>query len=379
MEILADETLPVVDSCPPAVSVHRDGRPGAPPERQSARAWTGTRYGRAALNGLADQLELAAAGYRHQTLYRAALRAGSLAAGGELDELAARAVLVAMGRQVGLAHRDAERQVSRGMEQGKLRPAEAGASPALTSAGDARATVVEWWNSVLADELLRSRTGAVVVRILAGFGLAAMAAGSTRVHESYRELAELSGVSISTVSRRLPELARFVRRTHRGRRTSTTDRSSWQLVTGRALRNTQDALPRGYAGVFPNARGLRNPSSPWWHRWSTGWRLYCELDADDGLTTAELARRTGLHVGSVRRNLARMAQNGWAHRDELGRWRCTPEPVEQEPVFDGFQNPQEQRRLRYRVERELRRQALAARARERERRREQEHDSRSAA
>lgn len=384
MEILAPETLPVVDTKPPAVPVRPEHRPGAapPPERRQAGApaWNGTRYGRAALNGLTDELELTAAGHRHRTLYEAALRAGSLTAGGELDELATHATLVAMGRSIGLLHRDAERQVSRGMAQGALSPRTAAPSPAIGSAGDARAVVVDWWNSVLDDEQLRSRTGAVVVRILAGFGLAAMAAGTTKLQQSYRELAELSGVSISTVSRRLPELARFVRRTHRGRRTSTTDRSSWQLVTGRAIGNTPEAPPTGYAGVFLNARSLQNPSSPWWHRWSTGWRLYCELDTDDGLTAAELATRTGLHVGSVRRNLARMAQHGWAHRDELGRWCCTPEPAAQEPEYDGCVNHQEQRRLRYRTERLLRKRALAARARERERRREQERqDDRSAA
>jgi predicted transcriptional regulator len=378
MTILARPTLGVGDSSAPPVPVRDDERTARAPEpvRQHAGApgWTGTRYGRAALNGLSDELEQAPGGHRHQTLYAAALRAGSLVAGGELDELAAQTTLVALGRTVGLTHRDAERQVSRGMAQGALRPAVAGPSPAIWSAGDARATVVEWWNSVMADEQLRTATGATVVRILAGFGLAAMAAGTTRVNESYRELAELSGVGIGTIHRRLPELARFVRRTHRGRRNSTVDRSSWQLVTGRAERNTQDALPTGYAGVFHPARGLQNPSSPWWQRWSTGWRLFCELDADDGLTAAELATRTGLHVTSVRRNLRRMEQNGWTHRDELGRWRCTPETVETEPEYDGIRNHRELRRQRFRTERELRREALAARARERERRRERRHE-----
>lgn len=382
MKILACPTvLPGDSSAPPVPVRERSARapepePAAEPERRpaGAPAWTGSRYGRAALSGLSDELEQAAAGHRHQTLYAAALRAGSLVAGGELDELEARTTLTAMARTVGLRNHDAERQVRRGMAQGALRPAVAGASPALFSAGDARATVLAWWNSVMADEQLRSATGATVVRILAGFGLAAMAAGTTRVHESYRELAELSGVGIGTIHRRLPELARFVRRTHRGQQHSTVDRSSWQLVTGRAERNTQDALPAGFAGVFHPARGLQNPSSPWWQRWSTGWRLFCELDADDGLTPAELATRTGLHVTSVRRNLRRMERNGWTHRDELGRWRCTPESLETEPEYDGIQNYRERRHERFRLERELRRQALAARARERERRRERQHE-----
>lgn len=71
--------------------------PGPPPRLHHASA-----YLRAILDGEADAVITAAAGHRHRTLLNAALRLGSLVAGGELSADDVRAVLLAAG----IAHVD---------------------------------------------------------------------------------------------------------------------------------------------------------------------------------------------------------------------------------------------------------------------------------
>jgi hypothetical protein len=93
---------------PPAVGEPRRIAPGA----------TATAYGRAALEGLADEMLRAGEGQRNHTLVGVAYRAGRLAAAGELAAEAARAVLVEAARRVGLSPIEAERTFRSGFAAG---------------------------------------------------------------------------------------------------------------------------------------------------------------------------------------------------------------------------------------------------------------------
>ena len=334
-----------------------------------------SRYGNAALRAELDTLELAPLGHRHRTLYATAEHLGELVAGGELDAGTIEPVLIQAGELIGLPRSDAIRTVRRGLERGSTNPRRApeGNRQVLQSRTDAIGAVCDWWATIERDPALRTRTGATTRRILAAFFRLAMKAGKVELAESYREIAEASGVSIGTITKHRAAWNRYVRQIEPGNRWKAT-RSQWRLLItkGRASGNMPEASPTGEAGVFPTARGIKAPSDNYWHRWSTGWATYRRLEPDAGRTVAELAEETGLHRGTIRRTLHRFAADGIAQRDCDGLWTECPD-AESPPGLDR----KEERRERHRLDRLVhadRRHRLAA---DRERRTELERAHRN--
>lgn len=87
----------------------------------------GTRWGVAALNGVIQDLQQAQPGTRHAALIAASLRIGSVIAGGQLDEAAARAALVDAGNRMYEATGErpdrVEATIDGGFLRGRLEPA----------------------------------------------------------------------------------------------------------------------------------------------------------------------------------------------------------------------------------------------------------------
>src|SRR5262249_27848461 len=82
-----------------------------------------TAYGRAPLEGLADELLRAPEGHRNWTLLGVARRAGRLEAAGELDRNLAESVLTAAALQTGLESQAVELTFKSGFEYGRQFPA----------------------------------------------------------------------------------------------------------------------------------------------------------------------------------------------------------------------------------------------------------------
>lgn len=104
--------------------------PGRPVEGRAA-------YGRAALEGELERVRGAVQGERNSTLYTAALKIGSLVAGGHVDEDEARTALVVAGTSTGLPRVEAVTAIRSGMRNGMQtprvpedRPHEPGSAPA---------------------------------------------------------------------------------------------------------------------------------------------------------------------------------------------------------------------------------------------------------
>lgn len=301
-------------------------RPGS-----ARRGSSSSRYGRAALASTADELGFTLVGERHHNLFKAAAKMGELVAGRELDEDRTVSTLVDMGRALDLTEADARRTVANGLQRGAQHPRQApDVARTVANRAEAIAEVVTWWQAVQAEEW-RGARACTTLRILAGFALLAVKAGKLDLAESYREVAEAAGVSVGTVSKHRSGLAPWVSRIEVGDRFEGT-RSRWRILT-RAFGN-RPALPAGLAsGLFPDARTLTDPAEAHWDRWSTGWRLYGLLDTDEAVDAKSLASSTGLHVGTVRRNLVRLEAEGLARCDGDGGWLSVDQG--EEPAFDG--------------------------------------------
>jgi hypothetical protein len=98
---------------PPPVGATRSVPPGE----------NATPYGRAALEGLVDDVLRSAEGTRNDTLVRVSYRAGRLVAAGELTADAARVVLLEAARRVGLSATEADRTFRSGFDAGLELPA----------------------------------------------------------------------------------------------------------------------------------------------------------------------------------------------------------------------------------------------------------------
>lgn len=291
-----------------------------------------TRYGRAALAANVDRVERAPTGGRHEALFAAACEAGRLAAGGELDGTTARTELLTMAVAAGFTRADAERQVDRGMLKGSSQPKRApDTGRALFCATDARAEVLAWWAVVAADPELRTRTGTTTLRILAAFALLGMASGKVRLSDSYRQVAEVAGVSPGTLTKHLAALDPYVRRVTKPRRSSQRA-TTWQLIRRAGHQETTRLCPVATPpAMFPDGRGhaLDAPGHNFWHRRSGWWVLWCALDSEEPATVAELAQAAGRSTRTVRRVLATFLEYGLVTGTE-GAWtraEAAPEPL----------------------------------------------------
>ncbi len=291
-----------------------------------------SRYGDAALGYELGKVERCVEGIRHHTLFKASCALGELAAGGELDESETRAALEAAGRQVGLPGVDVRRQVGRGLERGRRHPRRAPEhGPCLvdTDRTEILGQLVVWWHRASAAKW-PGQAGSTRLRIVAGLFLLATGAGKVDLADSLRQVSEATGVSHATIWRHRAALAPWVRVVSKGRRNG--GRHRWRLclsagTSASAQNETSRPTRQGNAsGLFQGARlperqSLSSPAHDVWGRWSGGWRLFCLLDADDGLTTRDLAAATGYHVGTIRRSMNKMAAMGLAERDGDRQWR----------------------------------------------------------
>jgi predicted transcriptional regulator len=307
-------------------------------------------YGRAALTGQLERVEIAPRSTRTTTLFAASCRLGELGAGHEVHLEQARSALMEMGRVIGLADADVRRTVNRGLARGSRNPRSAPSDGRMIStASEAVAEVSAWWTAVQADEW-RGARACTTQRVLASIALLSVGAGKLRIDESYRELAEASGVAVSTIHAHLDAIAPWVRRVQRGSR-YTGSRSTWQLIRRRpaADRPAVGSRPlRPPSAPLPTRGSLTDPAHSCWHRWSSGWRLFSVLNAADGpQTVAQLASATGLCRGSVRRNLRRFAGHGIAQRLDDWSWGTVPDAA----IDDGLIDHQAARRARHEAQR----------------------------
>lgn len=100
-------------------------REAASAPRPATRDARTTRYGSAALDGLAAEVSSAPEGTRNDALNRAAHRAGKLVAGGEVDAEEARRALTSAAEAAGLEAREVEKTLESGLSAGELVPASA--------------------------------------------------------------------------------------------------------------------------------------------------------------------------------------------------------------------------------------------------------------
>jgi DNA-binding transcriptional ArsR family regulator len=314
------------------------------------RQISGTAYGRGVVTGRLDAIALTkAGGGRHSTLWHAARCSGEYIAGGELfDEDQVAAMLISTGCSVGVARRDAERQVRRGIEKGKRNPKVAPRSEGMHNRNDAIARVVEWWAAVESGRW-HGRRGASALKILAAFAMLAAGAGKCRLSESYRDIAEAAGVSVGTVSNTRALWQPYVRLVHRGHRFAGT-RSEWQLVLRKTKwtnLNSPEDIPTGEPGLFKKVHFSGSPNADLWEQWPTGWRVYRMLPARDTTTVSEIAATTGLHPKTIRRALKVLAEHRLAHRLNRFEWRG----YEQREMPEGL--ALERRKQRHKRERTL--------------------------
>lgn len=348
--------------------------PSASHDRLPEQRTPTSRYGAAARDDELDQVERSSKGFRTHTLFKAAAALGELVEGGELDRIATVARLEDAGRLVGLSEGDIRRQVRRGFEQGKRRPRRAPeAGPCLVGAERSH-VVVElsaWWERASTAEW-PGLPGSTRLRVLAGLYLLALNAGKVELSDSLRQVSEACGLAHVTVLRHRDALAPWVTLASRGDR-RTAQRHRWRIclaaggaheVPGRMpTRPTGD--PAGSGGLVLDARPpvagtLTDPTHDVWGRWSGGWRLFCLLDVDEGLTTRQLAEATGYSVGTVRRSLARLGTMGLAHRDDDLAWRLVPDAVPREEDVGDWAERRRHRHFRQRIQyRKYRRARLA--------------------
>ncbi|MFN2491165.1 MAG: hypothetical protein ABR529_15835 [Actinomycetota bacterium] len=322
----------------------------------------GTQYGRAALANALDRIETTPSGYRHDTVFAAAAGVGNLLASGELRDESVVTTLIGQAEAIGLARRDAERTIHNGVARGRRTPKAASTrASALRSAAEARYATFEWWQAVQTHPW-KGRSAATDLRILAGFSILALKAGKLRLNESYRQIALVAGVSVSTVSSRRHSWGRFVRLVDKGHRLQGTC-STWQLVTRvRAFPNTPEGSPSRENSGCSQTLAPSDPSDDLWFGWATGWRMYDILRlAAEPMSAMELAEVLGVHPSTARTGLRRLAGAWLAVRTDDGLWVALDRPAEK------FDYHQKEQRRRYQADTELWRLKRAARLQERER------------
>jgi hypothetical protein len=273
---------------------------------------------------------------RTKRLWQAAEHLGELVAGGEISRSFAERRLLAAAEVAGLRRNDALRQIQRGLDKGEARPRPAPRGRDIRNATEARLEVITWCSVVYAA--VSASTGR---KIVAAVTEIALRAGKVSIAFSERELAERAGVARSTVHKYLHgELSRFLRPRRRGSRLLGT-RSEWLLVVSRAhQRDRLETSSIGCSDCAVDARdgeeqctvGAReycdwahDMGADFWHRWAGGWEIFHALDVDEACTAAEVAEHLGrANVGSVRRSLNRLRDDGLAVRDDTGGWRRVP-------------------------------------------------------
>ncbi len=187
-------------------------------------------------------------------------------------------------------------------------------------------------------------------RILAAFGLLALELGKVSFAASYRQIAELAGVSVGTVAKHQQHFARWVYPVAKGSRFQGTS-TTWRLNLARVKGNMPEAYLSGKEGLFPTAR----PADNYWHRWSSGWAVWCELSTtNESATASAIGSAIGLHPATVRRALRRLEADGLVSRSE-GLWSRNTSLASEPIAGEGLVDHAAERRLRHEQDRERRR------------------------
>jgi hypothetical protein len=120
------DPAPIADLPPNWLALLTDRPKPEPRQKLEQRDICGaTPYGKAALQREAETVSCAVEGTRNHTLNIAALKIGSLVAGGELEEDASRAELMAAAGIAGLSEGEASATIASGMAAGKKEPRQA--------------------------------------------------------------------------------------------------------------------------------------------------------------------------------------------------------------------------------------------------------------
>ncbi len=314
-------------------------------------------YGTAALDSEMERVEAAPEGHRHHTLACAARRMGELVAGGELVRRRAEQALAEAGRIVGIPHSETLKAIRWGMVTGGRSPRHA-PTQVRTDRYDQAMVWVDWWADVDHADFPGTK-GSTRLRVLAAIYLAGVACGRPEVGLSYRQIAEASGLALSTVTPLLKRgglLSGHIRAVHRPRP------HQWHVEDGQPqssrwapvhhARKFDTAGPRPALRTTSCTDNARiSPAGNLWVRRGNAWRVRLLLDDEEEVTVASLAAGTGLHPGSVRRVLATLAELGYAERVTRTTWRgATPSVAPPDVASDGRDHV-ESRRLRYARER----------------------------
>ena len=219
--------------------------------------WTGTRYGRSALNGECDRIRDAAPGFRTNALFNSARRIGQLV-GAQLDEEHARRRLLEAGRDVGLAEGLVHRQVERGLHLGRQQPREPAYSPPLDSPKD----VVLHLRAIQAA-VEDPAVAPLTRRLLAGFVEISLRAGKLTFTASHRQVSAASGLGTSSIGKHLNDIEPWVSRRgrwHRDLPNASEESTRWSVHPDRR-RSTQPGTNRATPGGMESdmAPGCADP------------------------------------------------------------------------------------------------------------------------
>ncbi len=321
----------------------------------SHHPWTGSRYGHAALAGLASDLSLYGG---HHDAIAASLRAGSLVGGGELDSHHAEAVLVRAAIAGGQPEADAHKTILWGLRTGASNPASAPSDTAFAkNRTDARTRILE-----AADRASRHRWGRATSPrlILEAVHSKAFEVGTLDVRLSHREIAESAGLSRETVTRQLRQLEGSWLRVVPGKFGALRDnRSVFRILPGPADAQVANDHQSECIGVGLRQTGARlqlarDRSHDRWSRATNDHDVFTALlEADTEVTFGELCASLPVSRSTVSRALQHLQRDGLIERHDRA-WRVHRDwalRLERLALPDWAA----QRRRRHRQERELHR------------------------
>lgn len=284
-------------------------------------------------------------GIRNDTLNRAAFITFGLVKGGNADEGGAWRSLRRCAAGTGLPKKEIERT---------LRSAWLAAEPRYISTQRPADQAVEravatLWYAAQADPDLMDRRGSTTLRIVWALLFLAQMSGDLTFTASFREIAELAGVAVGTISKHEPRWSRFVEVVAPGGPEITQsgrvgrDPDGIPNVAASYFAANFDTLDRFQARIaeerealerrawmgFPVPGTIADPAHDLYapaddegrrHADPNAWRIVCLLDRAPQRTEAELAEATGRHHRTIRRALNRLEDAGAVLRLPSGAW-----------------------------------------------------------
>ncbi len=334
-------------------------------------AWTGDRYGHAALRS--ELRRVLDAGTRASVL-KAAARMGELAAGNHLDSDYVRQRLIGAAVEAGRPRIEVYKAIEYGLRQGLQRPRSASTSGTMIrSRIEAILRVVTMMELA---EVTNWPARRVTPKVLAGLHLMALRAGKVRIDTSFRELAEVAGVSVGSIGSSLAQLeGLWLRVVRTGSRSKAKSRTLIQLLLPKGPETScavlEHAGPRPAPvppACSPNAQAdelaLLHPGHDLWARRTNAWRIFCALVAHAAPAgVVELVTHLGAKRRTVETNLRWLENLGLVEKDE-DQWRALDLTDGARKVTKlGIARVGELRRQRHRDDRKHHKRRIAAIAR----------------